>query len=63
MRLASRLTSRRSCLLVQAEWLAAQRDEQGMADLEDDEEDGVSCSELAVAPLTRRSRSALVKCH
>lgn len=31
-----------SGLLVQADWLAAQRDEQGIADLEDEEEDGVS---------------------
>lgn len=30
--------------LVQAEWLAAQRDERGIADLEDEEEDGVSFS-------------------
>lgn len=29
-------------LLCQAEWLAAQRDEQGMADLGDEEEEGVS---------------------
>lgn len=32
------------CSLIQAEWLAAQRDGQGIADLEDVEEDGVSFS-------------------